>query len=125
MAVIGKPDRLRCPVAEQCVLGLKLPQTGRVNMPAEMRAHQSVVNLAIDGELLCVCIVQAVFLGAHQHELRCLVELRRRWYPVQPRQAPQVLIRSHTARLIAHLCPLGLRKKGLLGREQAAIQNYG
>ena len=82
------------------------------------------MNFAIDRELLCMCILQPILFRPRQDEIRRLVELRSRRYPVQPRQVAQVLIGSHTARLFAQQRPLRFTKKGLLGAEQAAMKKH-
>src|SRR5277367_3036301 len=88
-----------------------------------MRAHQSVMNFAVDWKLLRMGIPQTVFLGARQHEFRRLVELGGSRYAVQTRQAAQVFVRRKPARFVADRRPLCSAEKGLLGEEQGTVKN--
>src|SRR6202021_4000625 len=103
---------------------LKLPQAGSLNPPSQMRAHQSVMNLAVDGELLSMSIFKPILFGAHQNEFRSLLKLRRCWNPMQPGQGAQVFIGRHPAGLLADRGPLRFGKKRLLGMELEAIDHH-
>jgi hypothetical protein len=96
------------------VLRFDLPQPRSLDIPGDVRAHQAVLDLAVDRKLLGVHILQAIFLRAPEDEIRRLIELRRSRNAVQSRQGAQIFVRRTTAGLVAQVRPIGIRQEGML-----------
>ena len=106
VAVVGEADRIGCPISQQLVLRAHLPQPAGFHTPAQVGAHQAIVANAVNRELLAMRVCQAVFAGALQHELCCLVELGGCGNAMQAREISQVLIGRCSAGLVADGNPL-------------------
>jgi hypothetical protein len=92
-----------------------------------MRAHEAVVNLAVDRELLGMNILQAILLGAREDEVRSLIEFGGGRHAVQTGHSAQIFVWRCAARLIAQHRPLLIRQKGALrpGRATDHRQQHG
>src|SRR5271167_4282322 len=72
------------------------------------------MDLAVDGELFGVRILQAVFPRTLQDEIRGLIELGSRRNAVQARQGAQIFVTCRAAGFAAHQRELRLGKEGLV-----------
>jgi hypothetical protein len=120
-AVVSQPYRIARPIPEQGVLRLNLPESRRLDRPPKMGTHETVVDLAVDGELFSMNVLQSIFLRPLQDEVRGLIELRGRRDAMQARQGAQIFIRRRAAGFVAQQRPLRLRQKRPLRRSRAGL----
>ncbi len=117
VAVVGKANGAGGEVAEEGVLGRNLPEARGLDGPGHIRAHQAVLEFAVDGKLFRVRVGKAILFGAVKDKLCGLLKLRCGGHAMQGSEEAKVVVRGAAGDLRAKRRPLVWGEQGLLSDE--------